>query len=61
MVPYSRDCLMESLENGNLESNFCQQLVKLGDRTGTKHVLHADAGCRNTLMGTRPIAFPYGF
>ncbi|MDB9524706.1 hypothetical protein PN498_01785 [Oscillatoria sp. CS-180] len=52
---------MESLENGNLESNFCQQLVKLGDRTGTKHVLHADAGCRNTLMGTRPIAFPYGF
>ena len=26
-----------------------KQEVKLRDRTGTEHVLHADAGCRNTL------------
>lgn len=26
------------------------QEVKLRDRTGTEHILHADAGCRNTLF-----------
>ncbi|MEO1634424.1 MAG: U32 family peptidase [Cyanobacteria bacterium J06631_9] len=30
-----------------------QHEVKLRDRTGTEHILHADAGCRNTVFNGR--------